>query len=778
MNRIEVSFKTDHYLCSGISDVGARQKNEDAFVLVDLHSINPAIPRNTICIGVFDGHGSDTLSQFCAKKIPIFLASLSVHNLISAPLSCVQLSLAFLYKKTTQLCVGASIQGTTACVGLVVDGVAYIANLGDSRCMMVDMITGEFEQVSTDHKPLDRKEKKRIHKHIDRGKREDKKWKKSERKNRTHNRVLSHLSIGGRPREYDEDEIISGTKTLSGTQDEHHIPSSHLTHLTPSRDRHGLSGSSSVSLPIPSISRGSYKGQFPLSAPMSSESGRVFLSDSGDRLGVVSGLGFSLSVSRGFGDVQFKPVYCSVPDLFVRKLNVLSTHSEPFPGRPHDHRNKIQEQPKEQHQQSHKSSKKSSKKSKKKESSGSKSHSKPSSNRLKNHPQCLIFAVDGLWDVLSCSDVARVIYRQLNSMQDKSFERSLRVSTSSSSLLSAGVSKELDSQGTHSSQPVHRSRETSEFDASKRSSLDGVSTDLLDGSDIEASRSIPLSHIRITKPPNSDIGHSSVDHHDYGLTGVSSGDSCVLESRHSTSSLDHIVRAPPSLVFPDDEEVDNQDDIMERDALMTIKTGPIFSIPAPTLQLHSLQHSPSLLTQSPRFLHPHHLTELDGKRSLADGDSSTTFYSQSSITSLSSSSLKSLSIFTASELSEERDEADSREMSSDRTHAKVNVNRLTSSFSHLTTELSHSSSSSFGEKDGHGRLHGSEPSSARRNPHGLPAQAAKVIVPSVFNSLSEMSSLSCVENLVRKAINELTTDNVTVVMLIPRVYHVSEAYFE
>ncbi len=52
--------------------------------------------------------------------------------------------------------------GTCACVVIVVDEMVYVANVGDSRCLMSIDSGTQIAVLSRDHKPDDEQEKQRI----------------------------------------------------------------------------------------------------------------------------------------------------------------------------------------------------------------------------------------------------------------------------------------------------------------------------------------------------------------------------------------------------------------------------------------------------------------------------------------------------------------------------------------------------------------------------------------------------------------------------------------
>ncbi|GIQ87075.1 hypothetical protein KIPB_009044, partial [Kipferlia bialata] len=62
------------FLWGGVSVTGKRRTNEDADCLVDLRNVGPrfddADSQTWTFVGLFDGHGTERVSQFCAEEVP------------------------------------------------------------------------------------------------------------------------------------------------------------------------------------------------------------------------------------------------------------------------------------------------------------------------------------------------------------------------------------------------------------------------------------------------------------------------------------------------------------------------------------------------------------------------------------------------------------------------------------------------------------------------------------------------------------------------------------
>ena len=110
--------------------------------------------------GVFDGHSGDAAAEFCAKAlVAAFSAATPLlgegqyEQALSAAFSAT--NEAFLVGPT------ADDSGCTACCVLLVNGVLYVANCGDSRAVLLGADAAPL-QLSVDHKPDDEQEYERV----------------------------------------------------------------------------------------------------------------------------------------------------------------------------------------------------------------------------------------------------------------------------------------------------------------------------------------------------------------------------------------------------------------------------------------------------------------------------------------------------------------------------------------------------------------------------------------------------------------------------------------
>lgn len=159
----------------GVSSVqGWRTTQEDA------HLVLPQFDTNTSLWGVFDGHNGADVAQFAAKRLPkIILKNCSYKKgkiesaLRESFMALDQLlltregikelmSLRQSYSRApiTRFNAPGFASGCTAIVTLIKGNIIYVANLGDSRCILSR--NGKAFPLSEDHKPDNKPERQRI----------------------------------------------------------------------------------------------------------------------------------------------------------------------------------------------------------------------------------------------------------------------------------------------------------------------------------------------------------------------------------------------------------------------------------------------------------------------------------------------------------------------------------------------------------------------------------------------------------------------------------------
>lgn len=158
----------NHFLRYGVSAMqGWRMSMEDA------HISTPDLEENVSLFAVFDGHGGAEVAKFCADKFGDELKKnqafkekkykdaleqtfLRMDEILLAPDG---LKILSAYKQDTEM--QTTFAGCTANVVLIAGNKMYVANAGDSRCISY-LKDNTVLPLSTDHKPDNEEEKKRI----------------------------------------------------------------------------------------------------------------------------------------------------------------------------------------------------------------------------------------------------------------------------------------------------------------------------------------------------------------------------------------------------------------------------------------------------------------------------------------------------------------------------------------------------------------------------------------------------------------------------------------
>lgn len=139
----------------------------------DRHSVHRAAARKNkgnrrrpTVVGVYDGHGGSEVAEFASRRLPALLLEAwpDASAPAARPRSPVMMNLfrdAFLRvdAEAARLYVRAPV-GTTACVVVVDEQVIWVANTGDSRCVL--RTAAGVVQMSDDHKPGTTSENARI----------------------------------------------------------------------------------------------------------------------------------------------------------------------------------------------------------------------------------------------------------------------------------------------------------------------------------------------------------------------------------------------------------------------------------------------------------------------------------------------------------------------------------------------------------------------------------------------------------------------------------------
>mmetsp|Transcript_20343 Transcript_20343/g.39966 ORF Transcript_20343/g.39966 Transcript_20343/m.39966 type:complete len:487 (+) Transcript_20343:641-2101(+) len=129
---------------------------------------------NQAVFGIFDGHGpfGEHASHFCRMELhktmkavyEEFGDDLSPQDVLEHSIG--RLHEAFIHTDLNYTGVDPQVSGTTLVVAMIVDSEIYVANVGDSRCIMGEMdeeeTKGQVVVMSDDHKPERQDEYRRI----------------------------------------------------------------------------------------------------------------------------------------------------------------------------------------------------------------------------------------------------------------------------------------------------------------------------------------------------------------------------------------------------------------------------------------------------------------------------------------------------------------------------------------------------------------------------------------------------------------------------------------
>ncbi|OHT03491.1 protein phosphatase 2C [Tritrichomonas foetus] len=131
--------------------IGVREAMED-FTVIKQDFMN----SGTIFVGLFDGHGGREASEYSGNNLPTILEKYKQEPVPKA----LENTFSEVHKNLQPWC---PYVGTTACVALLTQQNIVVANVGDTRCVMVK--NNQVKQLTIDHKPDIPEEKKFIEKH-------------------------------------------------------------------------------------------------------------------------------------------------------------------------------------------------------------------------------------------------------------------------------------------------------------------------------------------------------------------------------------------------------------------------------------------------------------------------------------------------------------------------------------------------------------------------------------------------------------------------------------
>lgn len=150
----------------GVSEmIGKRPKMEDSVI------VNPKFNGASVLIGVFDGHGGDEASEFCAKKLEHYYFDTwksfqsdtpdIIKKSITKVFPKIEQAFSMHIQKELKKALPDTRVGTTGIIVHIVGNTLHIANCGDSRAVIGEK-NGKHLRVTTDHKPLEKEEIDRI----------------------------------------------------------------------------------------------------------------------------------------------------------------------------------------------------------------------------------------------------------------------------------------------------------------------------------------------------------------------------------------------------------------------------------------------------------------------------------------------------------------------------------------------------------------------------------------------------------------------------------------
>jgi serine/threonine protein phosphatase PrpC len=126
---------------------GSRPTMEDALAIV-----GDFAGSGTSYYAIFDGHGGSDVSRYAAHNLhrrlgTIFSSDVPITKLLTDTFSDINSTLILQYP----------VQGSTAAVAVVIKDTIYVANVGDSRVLLIDS-DGSIRQMTKDHRASDPEE--------------------------------------------------------------------------------------------------------------------------------------------------------------------------------------------------------------------------------------------------------------------------------------------------------------------------------------------------------------------------------------------------------------------------------------------------------------------------------------------------------------------------------------------------------------------------------------------------------------------------------------------
>ncbi len=115
--------------------------------------------NKNIFAGVYDGRGGNLTSEYIRQNIFSFYSNIN-SNSITEKLELTYRNLEKEFFNYFKMIQGRDLSGSTACTLVLTPNTIYIANTGDSRCILAEQ--GKALAITNDHKPNEPMEKERI----------------------------------------------------------------------------------------------------------------------------------------------------------------------------------------------------------------------------------------------------------------------------------------------------------------------------------------------------------------------------------------------------------------------------------------------------------------------------------------------------------------------------------------------------------------------------------------------------------------------------------------
>lgn len=154
-------IRVSHFSKKGVVPYNRNKVNQDRYIVQ--HAL--CSDSGMSLFGVMDGHGEfgHLVADYVKVNFPMLLEQESIR---ADPCASILSAMKKLCANLQTTGINVNFSGTTAIIGLKVDDMMYIANIGDSRCVLARKSqTGDYIEavpLSTDHKPDVPTEKARI----------------------------------------------------------------------------------------------------------------------------------------------------------------------------------------------------------------------------------------------------------------------------------------------------------------------------------------------------------------------------------------------------------------------------------------------------------------------------------------------------------------------------------------------------------------------------------------------------------------------------------------